>query len=137
MCESLVVKDVGHGTAASRFGTCGPDDDLGDAGLDTCSRTHLAGLKCHIHRAVLESPVVKLRTGLFDGDHLGVRKRGMIGISPVVTASYDLSLMNDDAAYGHFAGIEGFFGQLQRFFHVFFVFRKHTYTVFAGGVFVK
>lgn len=103
MIELRRLQYVQDRAATASFGIHASHDHLRDAGLNDGAGAHLAGFQSHIERAVLQPPVTDYPAGFVDGGNLGVSQRTLIGIAAVIATPDHFSLVDDDAADGHFA----------------------------------
>ena len=144
--DGYLVVELGHlqeiqdGAAAACLGVHTAHDHLGDAGLDDGTGAHLAGLQRHIEGAFLQSPVSDLLAGFVDGGDLRVGQCIFVRIPAVIPPADDLTLVDNDAADGHFSQCIGFLRLPQGFPHVFFCNirnHRHIYTLHFVDIFQR
>ena len=140
MIEALLMQHVQHGAAAACLRVHGADHDARDTGLHDRPGAHRAGLEGHIHRTVLDPPVLECPARLPDGDHLRMHQCTPILVSPVIAAPQDGArldtergrmlvrlargirpIINDDAPNGYIIVLQRLPGLPDRQIHIVFI----------------
>jgi len=74
------------------------------------ARAHGTRLNCNKEFAVSETMITQVRSGLAEGDDFSVGSGVGVSDVSVPTSADNFTRVNDDCAYGDFAGFEGALG---------------------------
>lgn len=88
-----------------------------DARVDHKARTHAAGLERHVDRAIGKAPATERPSGSAQGRKLGMSRRILIELAPIVRPRDDLAVAHHYGSDGHLAHRRGGSRLRQRLAH--------------------
>lgn len=116
--EAGVGEDVHQAAGAARLGVVCAEIDLVDSGEDDGAGAHGTGFEGDVEPRAFEPPTPKMGGCLGDRQDFSVRRGVLEGFALVVGLADDLAFVDDDAAYGDFAFVEGALGLAKGVLHV-------------------
>jgi hypothetical protein len=117
MVEARVGEDLEAGADGAALGVVGSVDEAGDAGLDDGAGAHAAGLDGDVEGSIRKAVIAKEAGGFAENDDFGMGGGVTIADRAVAGTGENLAVMDQDSAYGDFAGSSCRAGLGERFLH--------------------
>lgn len=121
MIQSGVIHYLQNRMDGARLRIVGAVHQAAEAGMDSRSRAHGAGLNRGKQFAVAEAVIPESASRLAQRYDFGVSRRIAVGKIAIPTASRDAALAHHYRSHRHFARLQGALGRTQGFFHPQFV----------------
>lgn len=126
--EAVVFQEIHQRPGASRFRVEGPEVHLFNTGQDDGPGAHGARLESDVELRSFETPALEVRRGLGDGQDFGMGRGVLQRFAEVVRFPDDPALVDNHAAHGYLALLEGAFGLTVGALHVAKVGVRHGFS---------